>query len=99
MGNFTPKFHAKFHDTFGREKRRNYSLPHFCKVAALTKRQNTYTKSPANPGTLSRTFVTVSSYSVGALLPEAHDFESDMRFETRDLKALAFRGLLRTLVG
>ena len=32
----SPKFHAKFHDTFGREKRRNFSLPHFCRVAALT---------------------------------------------------------------
>ena len=34
--NFSPKFHAKFHDTFGREKRRKISLPHFCRVAALT---------------------------------------------------------------
>ena len=33
--NFTPEFHAKFHDTLGREKRRNVSLPHFCRVAAL----------------------------------------------------------------
>ena len=33
----SPKFHAKFHDTFGREKRRKMSLPHFCRVAALTK--------------------------------------------------------------
>ena len=32
----SPKFHAKFHDTFGREKRRKFSLPHFCRVAALT---------------------------------------------------------------
>ena len=31
----SPKFHAKFHDTFGREKRRKNSLPHFCRVAAL----------------------------------------------------------------
>ena len=31
----SPKFHAKFHDTFGREKRRKISLPHFCRVAAL----------------------------------------------------------------
>ena len=32
----SPKFHAKFHDTSGREKRRKISLPHFCRVAALT---------------------------------------------------------------
>ena len=32
----SPKFHAKFHDTFGREKQRLFSLPHFCRVAALT---------------------------------------------------------------
>ena len=32
----SPKIHAKFHDTFGREKRRKNSLPHFCRVAALT---------------------------------------------------------------
>ena len=31
----SPKFHAKFHDTFGREKRRKFSLPHFCRAAAL----------------------------------------------------------------
>ena len=31
----SPKFHPKLHDTFGREKRRNISLPHFCRVAAL----------------------------------------------------------------
>ena len=31
----SPIFHAKFHDTFGREKRRNFSLLHFCRVAAL----------------------------------------------------------------
>ena len=29
----SPKFHAKFHDTFGREKRRKFLLPHFCRVA------------------------------------------------------------------
>ena len=29
--NYTPKFH----DIFGREKRRKFSLPHFCRVAAL----------------------------------------------------------------
>ena len=32
----SPKFHDKLHDTFGREKRRKMSLPHFCRVAALT---------------------------------------------------------------
>ena len=32
----SPKFHAKFHDIFGGEKRRKFSLPHFCRVAALT---------------------------------------------------------------
>ena len=31
----SPKFHTKFHDTFGREKRRKISLPHFCRVVAL----------------------------------------------------------------
>ena len=31
----SPKFHARFHDTYGREKRRKISLPHFCRVAAL----------------------------------------------------------------
>ena len=31
----SPKFHAKFHDIFGREIRRKMSLPHFCRVAAL----------------------------------------------------------------
>ena len=39
--NFTkisPKFHAKFHDSFGREKRRKNSLPHFCRLVALTVR-------------------------------------------------------------
>ena len=33
----SPRFHVKFHNTFGREKRRKTSLPHFCRVAALTK--------------------------------------------------------------
>ena len=39
--------HAEFHDTFGREKRRKISLPHFCRVAALknvkSKQRKTHT--------------------------------------------------------
>ena len=30
-----PKFHAKFHDTFGRENGKKNFTPHFCRVAAL----------------------------------------------------------------
>ena len=32
----SPKCDAKFHDIFGREKWRKISLPHLCRVAALT---------------------------------------------------------------
>ena len=31
----SPEFHARFHDTFRREKRTKISLPHFCRVAVL----------------------------------------------------------------
>ena len=33
----SPTFHAKFHDTFGREKREKMFTPHFCRVAVLRK--------------------------------------------------------------
>ena len=32
---FHTVFDVKFHDIFGREKRRKISLPHFCREAAL----------------------------------------------------------------
>ena len=35
LENVGRKISPKFHDTFGREKRRKNSLPHFCRVAAL----------------------------------------------------------------